>query len=323
MSVIFDALQQDKRLGDKIKQPAIAESIVLDEKIRTRKVLFVLILMGVLVTLWLMYSNLLDAESQLEVSAAKTFEPNSSLEKGHATKLIAVGAEPLVSETTVIPTKSKPSIQIEPPEKVLVTRSFSSASAQTSVSLKTKPIEASSSVVLLKSVKEIEVTESAPEPTRLDNPINQKVEQANQNIVKSNSRFPSNSPHNEVASKKAAIDISFLVTQIKSAIHMSDFQRAEELLIQLEQHTSDGNILLLKLRGYALLTQQHNKQARDVYQSLLRQDPDNLEANLNMSLLEIRLGKSDQALVRLNRLQSLYPDSSEVAKYLEVVRRSS
>jgi len=91
------------------------------------------------------------------------------------------------------------------------------------------------------------------------------------------------------------------------------------LFSSLEKQTSSDSTILLRLRGYAMLKQDNNVEAKSLYEGLLHQHPDDLEANLNMALLEVRLGQASQAVARLHRLSSLYPESKEVAKYLKAL----
>ena len=123
-----------------------------------------------------------------------------------------------------------------------------------------------------------------------------------------------------VVQQEAEKDIGLLVSQINSAIRQGDYQSAESLLGLLESATGKDSIIFLKLKGYALLTQNDDNHAQLVYSQLLRQRPDDLDANLNMALLEVRLGLVSRAVDRLSRMSSLYPDSSEVSRYLNTIR---
>jgi len=114
-----------------------------------------------------------------------------------------------------------------------------------------------------------------------------------------------------------------LVTQVKVSMRNRDTARTESLLQDLEQKAGSGSIIVLQMRAYWLLQQQKNDMAQKAYRQLLAEQPDDMAANLNMAVLELRVGNHRQAKERLTRMALLYPDSEQVLGFLHKVRAAS
>jgi Flp pilus assembly protein TadD len=106
--------------------------------------------------------------------------------------------------------------------------------------------------------------------------------------------------------------IKYLVTQLKNTIQNENIPKTTELLQQLAQNAGKDSIVTLRMNGYWSLQQNLNQESRQFYQQLLMLQPNDLEANMNMALLDVRLGNMDDAKNRLNKMTVLYPDSNSV-----------
>ncbi|MCP4595121.1 lipopolysaccharide assembly protein LapB [Neptuniibacter sp.] len=129
-----------------------------------------------------------------------------------------------------------------------------------------------------------------------------------------------NTPPIRTVSEDDSGDVPYTVALVKSAIRSGSITESEMHLSTLENMVGSDSLIYMRLSAYKLLTEKNNIEASLVYAKLLRERPDDMEANLNMALLEIRMGKNKAALHRLQRLEALYPDSKQVTRYLKVVR---
>ncbi|MFT4746024.1 MAG: Flp pilus assembly protein TadD [Congregibacter sp.] len=109
--------------------------------------------------------------------------------------------------------------------------------------------------------------------------------------------------------------IKYLVTQLKNTIQNENIPKTTELLQQLAQKAGKDSIVTLRMNGYWSLQQNLNQESRQFYQQLLMLQPNDLEANMNMALLDVRLGNMDNAKNRLNKMTVLYPDSNSVKQF--------
>ncbi len=117
-------------------------------------------------------------------------------------------------------------------------------------------------------------------------------------------------------------EIGELVAQIKVSMRGKDTARTKSLLRDLERRAGGGSVIVLRMRGYWLLQQHKNALAQKAYQQLLIQQPDDMAANLNMALLELRAGDHKQALARMTRMAAVYPDSGRVHNFMRLVRNA-
>jgi len=71
--------------------------------------------------------------------------------------------------------------------------------------------------------------------------------------------------------------------------------------------------------GYASLKNQRYQEAANSYQKLLNQKPEDMEANMNLVIALAELGDQKSAKQQLNRLDSLYPESSQLKHYKKMI----
>lgn len=224
-----------------------------------------------------------------------------------------------------LPTNHAPKIMVQPQPQM---RSV----AQTTSQVTTKPatIEIASSPG--SNPRSTEPTAKPEQPSHKRTPV-KIVTQAQPAVakVKPAAATPSmkrlqtthNTQHNKTLTTRSYLsEIQQLVTQLKQAMARRDTTVVEPLLDLLEQRVGADVAVSLKMRAYWLLRQDKNTQAAELYQQLLKQQPNDQEANLNMALIELRNGERDKALARVSRLATIYPDSPHVDRFLQRLRRS-
>jgi hypothetical protein len=117
------------------------------------------------------------------------------------------------------------------------------------------------------------------------------------------------------------LTISRLANKIYSAIQADDVDLTSQLLLQLSNIKGAQNIFVLKLKAYSLIRQNQLKEARTILSHILAQRADDLEASLNMSVVDIKMGRYESARRRLVQLQGLYPEEDNVTLYLRKLPR--
>lgn len=117
-------------------------------------------------------------------------------------------------------------------------------------------------------------------------------------------------------------EVQLLVQQLHTAMKQKDADVVEPLLDLLEQRAGNDAAISLKMRAFWLLQQGNNPAAAQLYQRLLTQQPNDQQANLNMALIELRSGERLKAELRVNRLVSLYPDSTLVRRFRQQLEGS-
>jgi hypothetical protein len=135
---------------------------------------------------------------------------------------------------------------------------------------------------------------------------------------------PTTARHESAVELRATRDflreVSDKVAQLKVSMRGNDTAHTESLLQSLEHLAGADSVIVLRIRAYWLLQQHKNTLAQNAYQKLLTQQPDDMPANLNMALLELRAGNHKQALERVSRMALIYPDSGRVRKFKHQLR---
>lgn len=117
------------------------------------------------------------------------------------------------------------------------------------------------------------------------------------------------------------LKITRLVDKIHSAIRTDEVEQAARLLEELVQLKGPKDPFVNKLKAYSYIQQSRLEEARILLMDVLSQDADDLEAGLNMAVIDIRSGRYKKARSRLTGLQAIYPEQDQVAIYLRQLPR--
>jgi len=117
-----------------------------------------------------------------------------------------------------------------------------------------------------------------------------------------------------------AAKIGRLVSNLKKAISIGDRTRAEALIDELSLLKGEGNHYVLKLRAYWSMRQGDYDKAAELLSRVLKENGDDLEAGVNMAIIEIRANEITKAKKRLARLRDIYQENSLVRDLLQVTR---
>jgi hypothetical protein len=118
------------------------------------------------------------------------------------------------------------------------------------------------------------------------------------------------------------LEISRLAHRIHSAIQADDAKLTSRLIGQLSKLKGPQNNFVLKLKAYALIRQNRFDDARKLLSHVLSRRAGDLEAGLNMAVVDIKTGRYQSARQRLLHLQGLYPEEANIAYYLRQLPRS-
>ncbi|MGD9211375.1 MAG: hypothetical protein PVI90_11390 [Desulfobacteraceae bacterium] len=114
------------------------------------------------------------------------------------------------------------------------------------------------------------------------------------------------------AAKKRA-DIARLVNRLESAIELMDKAQVDNLFNRLMGIKGEDNPYVLNLRAYWYLKQNRLSEAEVLLLKILEKDADQLDAGLNLAIVEVRTQRKTAAIKRLRRLQEFYPENTFIA----------
>jgi len=95
-----------------------------------------------------------------------------------------------------------------------------------------------------------------------------------------------------------------------------NYRQTEDLLEQLAALKGSDNGYVLKLKAYWLMQQDNYQPAMTLLKKVLKRNENDLEAGINMAILEIKTNRIQQANKRLAGLQETYPEDVRIAEIL-------
>lgn len=117
------------------------------------------------------------------------------------------------------------------------------------------------------------------------------------------------------------LQIARLVEDIHSAIQTDNVKRTSRLLNKLVLIKGPKHPFVSKLRAFSLIRQNHLTEAKSLLDEVLSLNAEDLEAGLNMAVIDIKTGRYREARHRLEGLQQQYPEEEHVAVYLRRLPR--
>lgn len=110
------------------------------------------------------------------------------------------------------------------------------------------------------------------------------------------------------------------VNAIKQAIRADDFTAAQASLDSLKNVAGLESIIFQRMQSYTALKSKDYALASQGYQKLLSQNPEDLEANMNLVIALSELGQTSTAKHQLAVLDGFYPESSQVKNYKKMIQ---
>ena len=101
----------------------------------------------------------------------------------------------------------------------------------------------------------------------------------------------------------------------------ADAGKIDDLFSRLKALKGESDPYLLKMRAYWLLQQGRLEQAEVFLSGLVESNAQDLEAGLNLAIIEMQTNRSGQALERLKQLRQVYPDNAMIADLIRKLRK--
>ena len=124
-----------------------------------------------------------------------------------------------------------------------------------------------------------------------------------------------------LATVKKNSNICRLISETKKSLFSENDSRTESLLNALNAYKGQDDAYVMKLRAFWYLKQGKHESAKPILDLLLQKDENDLEAGINMAVLEIRTNRLGQAQARLEKLRRIYADNIQILSLLRKIKR--
>ena len=124
-----------------------------------------------------------------------------------------------------------------------------------------------------------------------------------------------------LSNAKKNAKIARLISDIHGEMGRGNKDRIVKLFNELAMIKGQDNNYVLKLKAVWHIRNQEYGDAANLLRTVLSRNGLDLEAGLNMAIVEINTGKEQSAYRRLENLQKSYPDSIRLAEILQGLRR--
>ena len=111
------------------------------------------------------------------------------------------------------------------------------------------------------------------------------------------------------------------VASFREAMAQGDHSKARVALGKLESALSPQSLTLLRMQAWYAVDSGDDGAARGVYSRLLQRLPDDINAGVNVALIDWRAGRQEQALQRINAMYTQHPDSDLVRRNWQVMHQ--
>lgn len=112
-----------------------------------------------------------------------------------------------------------------------------------------------------------------------------------------------------LADVNKSAEITRLVARLQRSIACADEAQAEDLLGQLTALKGEDNIYVMKLRAFLHIRNQDYESAVLLLEKVLENDDTDLEAGINMAVIETKTNRIQDAKKRLAKLREIYSDN--------------
>ena len=120
-----------------------------------------------------------------------------------------------------------------------------------------------------------------------------------------------------------SLKISRLVDRIHESIKAGNIGQTERLFSELESLKGKDNTYVLKLRAFWSLNRQDYESATSFLKKVLDKNERDLEAGINMAIVEIKTKRFQRAEKRLKGLREIYPENTAISKLIEKLKLRS
>jgi hypothetical protein len=114
--------------------------------------------------------------------------------------------------------------------------------------------------------------------------------------------------------------IAFLVAKIQRSMGTGSSDQIEDLFDELALLKGEDNCYVLKLKAFWCLKQNDYKSATSLLNIVLKRYENDLEAGINMAILEIRTDRLAEARKRLARLREIHPENTLIPVLIQKLK---
>jgi hypothetical protein len=112
-------------------------------------------------------------------------------------------------------------------------------------------------------------------------------------------------------------DIARLIDQIQRHMLQGDYRGADQLLSELSEIKGPEDSYVLKMRAVSQMHHKAYASAAALLEMVLARDATDIDAGLNMAIIEINTGRVMAARKRLRRLLEVYPDEPRIERLFQ------
>ncbi len=115
-------------------------------------------------------------------------------------------------------------------------------------------------------------------------------------------------------------DISRLVIQVRRAMQENDNTRVDEIIKKLTQLKGEENSYVLKIKAFWYIRKGDYDSASAFLNKVLEKNESDLEAGINLAVVEIKTSRFKEARIRLMQLQEKYPHNIQIPELIQKLR---
>ncbi len=122
---------------------------------------------------------------------------------------------------------------------------------------------------------------------------------------------------NQQAKIKKRSKIARIVTKIEDSILQKNYDQTEILINKLTPLKDKNNNYVLKLKAFLLVKKENYESAAPLLEKVLNKNKHDLEAGINMAIIEAKTNQKQAAKIRLAKLAKIYPENTLVPEILK------
>ena len=113
--------------------------------------------------------------------------------------------------------------------------------------------------------------------------------------------------------------MSIMVAKVQQAMRAGDERKVEDLLHTLESLKGKEDPYVMRLKAFWFLKQRKYGMARSLLEELLSNNEDDLDAGINLAILDIKTNHMEAARNRLRAMRRLHEDNTIIPAILEKI----
>lgn len=114
--------------------------------------------------------------------------------------------------------------------------------------------------------------------------------------------------------------IASLVAKIRISIGTKRNDQLEDLIDELALLKGKGSSYVLKLRAFLYMRKNEYESAASLLNDVLRKNENDLEAGINMAIVEIKTGQTPKAIKRLAALREMHPENTLITELIQKLK---